>query len=171
MPAVVEIDAAELEGLALSLNVDRETMLAAAKTAANRAIAWARVQVARGLSERLGVRQESLEKRLRPRKAEGKNTRASLWIALNPLNAERANPTKTATGLRAGNRDFPGAFLARGRYGGRVAVRRKGAARTPLEAASFDVMAIAPQAITRGTWPGLNDRFIAFYQEELEARR
>lgn len=171
MPALVEIDTDELHGLALALEVDRKTMEAAIRVAANRAIAWARVQVARGMSQRLGIRESSIAKRLKERKANSSSKKASVWIALNPLNAERANPKKTPTGLKAGNQEFRGAFLAHGKYGGGlVAMRRKGKARKPLEGASFDILAIAPAMLTRGTWPGLNERFLAFYKEELERK-
>jgi hypothetical protein len=167
VPIVAEIDAGELEGLALSLQVDRRAMEAAAAAAARRAISWARTQIARGLAARLGVREQSISKRLKQR---SKGKRTSLWIALNPLNLASVGHTKASGGLRAGAREYHGGFVARGRYGGRVAMRRAGSSRTPLVAVSIDVLAVAPSEISRGAWPGLNERFIAFYQEELARR-
>lgn len=168
MPIVATIDTSELEGLAASLEVDRRAMEEAAAAAARRAISWARTQVARGLASRLGVGQQSISKRLRERR---KGARSSLWIALNPLNVASVAHSKTASGLRAAAREFRGGFVARGRYGGRVAMKRAGSSRTPLVAVSIDVLAQAPSEISRGTWPGLNERFLAFYLEELERRK
>ena len=171
MPLVIEIDPTELEGLALSLDLDKKAMQRAARVAANRAIRWARVQVARGLSTRLGVPQTAFMRRTKERNAKGRGSRASLWIALNPLNAAKAGARKTATGLRAGNVDLPGAFIGKGRYGGRVAMQRKGAARYPLKAASLDVLTAGREVINLQTWPELQARFLGFYTEELERRR
>lgn len=170
MPLVVDIDAAELEGLALRLEVDKKAMLAAIRRAANRAVAWGKTQIARGLSSRLGVPTRAMDKRLRARKASVRATRASLWVALNPLNAERAGASATAIGLRAGGRDFVGAFVATGRFGGKAAMRRVGNSRLPLESAAFDVIAEAPRVVTGESWPGLNEKFLEFYMQELERR-
>lgn len=171
MPLVIEIDAAELEGIALALEVDKRTMQRAARAAANKAMRWVRMHVARGLSSRLGVPQAAITKRLKERKARGSSSRASVWIGLSALNIARVNPRKTATGLRAGKQEFVGAFVGRGKYGGRVAMRRKGRARYPLEAASLDVLTPGREFIGREAWPGLNERFIELYRAELERRR
>lgn len=166
MPVIVEIDAAELDGLALSLNVVRKEAERAVRVAANRTARWARVQIARGLGARLGVPQSLLAgKRLT---AKSGRSGAKVWIALNPLNAAAAGARETGRGLRAGRTDFPGSFLIKGKHGGKAAVHRAGRARTPLEASSFDVMAAAPAEINRKAWPALNERFLEFYREELE---
>lgn len=168
MPVLVDIDAAELEGMALHLELTRKAAEQAVRAAANRTARWARVQIARGLASRLGLSpQLFMGKRLQ---AKSGRTGARVWIALNPLNAAAAGAKEAAGGLRAGRADFRGAFLAKGKFGGRTALRRQGRARTPLEAAGFDVLRVADAEINRKAWPALNEKFLAFYVEELERR-
>ena len=170
MPLVVDIDIAELEGMAAALELTGRDMEAAARVAAGRAARWARTQIARGLASRLGVPATLLGGR-RVSVKSGRSG-ARIWIALNPLNAANANPRETGRGLRAGRETFEGAFMIKGRHGhGRAAVRRQGRGRKPLAAASLDVLAVADAAINREAWPALNDRFLAFYAEELERKR
>lgn len=168
MPVLVDIDAAELEGMALHLDLTRKAAEQAVRAAANRTARWARVQIARGLASRLGISASLLQgKRLT---AKAGRSGARVWIALNPLNAAQAGARSAPGGLRAGRSDFRGAFLAKGKYGGRAALRRVGRSRLPLEGAGFDVLAAAPDEINRKAWPALNDRFLEFYTEELERR-
>lgn len=171
MPIVIHIDPAEIEGLALNLEVDRRAMLAAQRAAANRAARWARVAVARGMAQKLGVPQSVLtSKRVRVRKAGAGKSRASVWVGLNPINVAGLNPRRTASGLRAAGKDFPGAFVARGKYGARVAYRRRGRARYPLDAVAINVLSAAPKLIGKGAWPELNAKFLEFYRAELARR-
>lgn len=168
MPVVVELDADELEHLARELDLDRKAMERAVRVAAGRTARWARTQISRGLASRLGLPAKLLAgKRLT---AKSGRSGARVWVALNPVNAARAGAEKTAHGLRAAGRDFFGAFSLKSKHGGRAAVRRAGRARTPLEAASFDVVSAAPEEINGKAWPALNERFLAFYGEELERR-
>jgi hypothetical protein len=168
VPVVVDIDAAELEGMALHLDLNRKAAEQAVRAAANRTARWARVQIARGLASRLGISPSVLQgKRLQ---AKAGRTGARVWIALNPLNVAQAGAKTAPGGLRAGRSDFRGAFLAKGRYGGRAGLRRAGRSRLPLESAAFDVLAAAPDEINRKAWPALNDKFIELYREELERR-
>lgn len=168
MPVVVDIDAAELEGMALRLDLTRKAAEQAVRAAAGRTARWARVQIARGLASRLGISPSLLQgKRL---KASAGRNGARVWIALNPLNAAQAGARTAPAGLRAGRADFRGAFLANGKFGGKAALRRAGRSRLPLESAGFDVLGAAPDEINRKAWPALNEKFLAFYGEELERR-
>lgn len=167
MALVLDVDAHELHRMALQLDLDRRAMVSAAKKAAVQAARWARVQTARGLSSRLGVPQGAFAKRIT---AKRRKAGASLFVGLNPLNVVMAKPTKTPKGLRAGRDNFPGAFIGRGKYGGTAGLRRKGESRLPLEAASFDVVSAGTPLIDSDIWPGLNDRFIELYKQELERK-
>ena len=168
MPLLVDIDAAELDGIALHLQATRRAAEQALRAAASRVARWARVQIARGLAARLGLSPQLLQGKRMAVKAG--RTGARIWIALNQLNAAAAGARETAGGLRAGRADFRGAFLANGKYGGRAALRRQGRARVPLEAAGFDVLGAAATEIDRKAWPALNEKFLAFFREELERR-
>lgn len=167
MPIVIDIDAAELEHMAAALHLTARDMEQASRVAATRVARWARSQIARGLASRLGISQAALGGRRLTVKSGRSGAR--VWIALNPLNAANASPSRTSRGLRAGNTTFDRAFVMAGRYG-RAAMRRAGRARKPLEAASLDVLEAADAAITQEAWPELNARFLAFYTEELERR-
>lgn len=168
MPIELEIDAAELEGFALKLEASKRDMESSVRAAANKTARWARTQIARGLAARLGVPKDALAGRRLTAKS-GRNG-AKVWIALNPLNAYKAGPTQTARGLRAGGVDFAGAFVMSNAKGGKAAVRRKGSARLPLEAASLDVATPGTDEINSKVWPELNERFLEFYREELDRR-
>lgn len=169
MPVLVDIDADELEGMALRLDLTRKAAEQAVRAAAGRAARWARVQIARGLASRLGISPSVLQgKRLT---AKVGRSGARVWIALNPLNAAQAGARSAPGGLRAGRTDFRGAFLAKGQFGGgKAALRRAGRSRLPLESAGFDVLGAAPDEINRKAWPALNEKFLEFYGEELERR-
>lgn len=169
MPLLVDIDAAELDGIALHLQATRRAAEQAVRAAATRVARWARVQIARGLGARLGLSPQLLQGKRMAVKAG--RTGARVWIALNALNAAAAGAKETAGGLRAGRSDFRGAFIvAKGKYGGRSALRRQGRARVPLEAAGFDVLGAADAEINRKAWPEMNEKFLAFFREELERR-
>lgn len=163
MALTVEIDPAELEFLAAQLELDKKAMVSAAKSAANKAVRWARVQAARGLSSRLGIPQGAFKSRVKARTGK----KSSVWIALNQLNVLKAGAKKTSRGLRAGREEFLGAFETKGKFGGTAGLRRKGKARTPLESASFDVAQAGTPLINSEVWPGLNERFLNFYKSEL----
>jgi hypothetical protein len=179
VPIELEIDVAELEGFGLKLEASARDMERAVRTAANRTARWARTQIARGLAARLGVPKDALAgKRLT---AKSGRSGAKVWIALNPLNAYKASPSQMAAligplragerrGLRAGGVDFAGAFVMTSKHGGKAAVQRRGRARFPLEAASLDVATPGTLEINSKVWPELNDRFLAFYREELDRR-
>jgi len=168
VPIELDIDLAELEGFALKLEASRRDMEGAVRSAANKTARWARTQIARGLAGRLGVPTAALAgKRL---KAKSSRNGARVWIALAPLNAYKAGPTKTARGLRAGRTDFAGAFVIAGKHGGRAAVQRRGSARLPLLAASLDIATPATDEINSKVWPALNEQFITFYRAELDRR-
>ena len=92
-----------------------------------------------------------------------------MWVALRPLNVARVGPRKTRRGLSGAGQHFDDAFVAKARYG-RAALRRKGKARTPLEAVSLDVHIAAEPAIDLRIWPRMQEQFIRFYQAELERR-
>lgn len=165
----LELDLDELEGLAARFDVAGRAMERAALVAANRAVRWARVQLQRGLAARLGVPQNALQGRLKALVARRRGS-AAVWIALAPLNVVRARPKVTRTGVAAAGRDFEGAFVGRGRYGGRAGLRRKGAARTPLEAVSLDVAGVGVPLIRLQAWPELEAQFLRLYVAELERR-
>lgn len=170
MSFVLELDVASLDGLAKALDADAKIMEQAARVAANRAIRWGRAQIARGLSARLGLAQGVISKRMRERRAKGRSRRASLWLGLNPVNVARLNPRKTSQGLRAGRNVYPGAFIARGRYGGTVAYRRAGKARKPLETVSVRLYGPAREFLAGGGWSSIQDRFAQLYLAEVEKR-
>lgn len=170
MSFVLEFIAAELDGLAKALNADAKIMQQAARVAANRAIRLGRAQIARGLSARLGLPQGAISKRMRERKATARKSRASLWLGLNPVNVGSLNPRKTSKGLRAGRTLFPGAFLGRGRYGGKVAYRRAGTARLPLETVVVRLYDPAREYLAAGGWASIHDRFVEIYLSEVEKR-
>ena len=165
MPIVVTIDADELEGIGELFDAAPSLMMRAARIAANRTVRWARTQIARGLSARLGAPIGAISARVLARPGRGRP--ASVWIALNPLNAAKANPSVRGGGLSAGREYFHGAFLAQGRYGGQAGLRRKGRGRLPLEAASLDVLSPGDEQI-REHWPSVNERFLDEYRRELE---
>lgn len=166
MPFVLEFDEAALEAMASELELTQRDIERAIAVAASRTARWARSQIARGLASRLGVSQAVLSgKRLT---AKSGRSSARVWVALNPLNLASAGATATARGLRAGRQSMDGAFLMKGRYG-KAAMRRQGRKRKPLEAASIDVLNEGTPAINQA-WPALNERFLAFYAEELERR-
>lgn len=170
MPLLVEIDLDELAGLAAKLDADGRVMRGAAQAAANRTVRWARSQVQRELAGRLGVPQGALKGRLKALAARRGRTTAALWIALLPLNVVRARPRRTRRGLSTAREDFPAAFVGSGKYGGKVAMRRKGEPRTPLEAVSLDVATAAKPLLTSHSWPRIQEQFIRYYRAELERR-
>lgn len=170
MSFILELDVASLDGLAAGLGADAKIMQQAARVAANRAIRFGRAQIARGLSARLGLPQGVLAKRMRERKANARTKRASLWLGLNPVNVASLNPRKTSSGLRAGRNLYPGAFVARGRYGGKVAYRRAGKARVPLEPVSVRLYGPAREFLASGGWSSIQDRFVQLYLAEVEKR-
>lgn len=170
MSFVLEFDVRSLDGLAAGLGADAKIMQQAARVAANRAIRQGRAQVARGLAQRLGLPQGPVAKRMRSRPASARSRRASLWIGLNPINVARLNPRKTRQGLRAGRSVYAGAFVARGRYGGRVAYRRAGKSRLPLETVSVRLYDPAREYLSAGGWSRIQDRFTQLYVSEVEKR-
>lgn len=164
MPIVMTVDADELAGIANLLGAAPDLMMRAARTSANRTVRWARTQIARGLASRLGVPAGPVSARVKARPSSGRP--ASVWIALNPLNAGKVG-RESGRGLVAGREYFHRAFFAKGRYGGRAGLKRVGRARLPLEAASIDVLGPGGEEIGVA-WPAMNDRFVAEYRRELE---
>jgi hypothetical protein len=170
VPIVLNLDLDELAGLAARLDADGRVMRNAARVAANRTVRWARVQVQRDLAARLRVPQGAIKRRLRALTSTRSRPNAALWIALRPLNLARVTPRATRHGLAAAGQDFHGGFVALGKYGGKVALRRKTRARTPLEAVSLDVAKAAGPLIEAEAWPRIQEQFLRFYRAELERR-
>src|SRR5688572_8279490 len=154
----------ELAGLAAKLDAEGRVMRNAARVAANRTVRWARLQLQRGLAARLQVPQVALKGRLKALTANRARSSAAVWIALRPLNIVRTRPRATRHGLAAGGQDFAGAFVGQGKYGGKVAMRRKSQSRTPLEGVSLDVARAARPLIETSSWPRIQEQFIRFYR-------
>lgn len=171
MPILIEVDADELEGLAIGLRADGRIVQQAARAAANRAVRWARVQLARRMSSRLSVPARALASRFKVNKKAGaRSSSAQLWIGLTQVNAARLRTRKTRAGLKAGERVFAGAFIGKGKYGGRVAMRRIGRDRLPVEAVALNLLDPARSFIASEAWPGVQARFVELYVQEIEKR-
>jgi hypothetical protein len=103
---------------------------------------WLRARSVRGLSAELKIQQKIVRRRLKTFKLtrKGENQAITVWYGLDPIAfIYLGTPKKTATGVRVGNFEIPGGFVARGANGNLQVFKRIGSARLPLAKQSLDV--------------------------------
>lgn len=85
----------------------------AVRRAQNKTIRWTRTQVRRAVSREAQLPQKLLKGRFRLSTASARNTRAILWVGLNPIPAiDAGNARQTKRGVTVGKHRFDHAFIA-----------------------------------------------------------
>lgn len=167
----IEIDAREIRRIASEFAATEDQLRAAWRRAKTRTATRMRTEARKALRQGLGLRSAAiLRARLRLR-----NTRdtASLWVGLNdvPATAIKGRPRQGATGASIGERQFPGAFIGRGRdSGARMIFKRKGRSRLPIYAVTVPIKDEGERVLEREVMDDMADTLMRNFVAEVRAR-
>jgi hypothetical protein len=138
----LEIDQDGLEQAAAAMAATAPQVEKALARTLRKMALWLRARSVRGLSSELKIQQKIVRRRLKTFKLtrKGENQAVTVWYGLDPIAyIYLGTPKKTPTGVRVGNYDIPGGFVARGANGNMQVFKRVGSARLPLAKQSLDI--------------------------------
>lgn len=129
----------------------------------------------KGLKSELDIkRSNALRKRLRSIKLKKTgNEGVKLWYGLSdmPVSWFNGRPVKTATGAKFRNVEYPGAFIASGKYTkGKTIFKRKGKSRLHIEEQLFPINDKADIYIEDRVFIQVETIFWPLFRREIEAR-
>ncbi len=166
----VQIDAAELKGLADALGATEKQVEAARTRALKRTAATVRRMASRRLVKGLDLRAAAvIRRRLREiRKGRG----LQLWFGLNdlPADAFKGRVRQTGAGVEVGRRSYPGAFIGRDSGGRQQVFKRRGSGRLPIDVETSEIKAQADEIIGAGIFAEVGAIFMRNFQQDLRAR-
>lgn len=173
----VELNSKDLQRIADEFAASEKDIRRAFSRALGRTSRKLRTEARKALREGLKLRAASVLKarlrlaRYRPR---GSGMGASqLWVGLNdlPATAFKGTPRETASGARVGDRQFPGAFVGRGRDSGKkIVFRRRGRKRLPVYAETVPIQDEANAILEREVFAEVDDIMMRNFRAELRAR-
>ncbi|ADP96431.1 prophage LambdaW5, minor tail protein Z-like protein [Marinobacter adhaerens] len=170
----LEIHADRMNQLQLDLQATDTEVRQALRSTLGKMGRWLRTQSARGLSRELDIKQKALRRRLKSFrvKTKGNKTEITVWYGLDPIDYMDLSPRQTNTGVSAGRRRVPGAFIAQARGANRKVFKRVGKERLPIEKQTVPIQDKANVWIEDellGT-AAFDKRFLTVFERELEWR-
>lgn len=131
----LEVHADQLNRLQLDLMATDAEVRKAFGSTLNKMARWLKSQSARGLSKELDIKQKALRRRLKSFRvrSKGGQSEVTVFYGLDPIDYMDLTPRQTSSGVSAGKRRVPGAFIASVQGGNRKVLKRKGAKRLPIE--------------------------------------
>jgi hypothetical protein len=167
----VEVDASEIRRIASEFAATEEQLRAAWRRAKTRTASRMRTKARQALRQGLGLRSAAiLRARLRLRNARDS---AELWVGLNdvPATAIKGRPRQGASGVSVGERDFPGAFIGRGRDSrSRMVFKRTGRARLPIYAVTTPIKDDGDRVLEGEVMNDMVDTLMRNFVAEVRAR-
>lgn len=170
-----EIEWNDLRRIGDELGASEKQIKLALSRALNRTASKLRTLSAKGLRDDLELKRlNALRKRLKSIKLrKGRLEGVMLWYGLNdmPVSWFKGTPKQTTTGATFRGRDFPGAFVASGRYTkGKTIFKRKGKARLHIEEQLMPVKDKADVFVEDRIFVQVEQIFWPLFRRELEAR-
>ncbi|KVE35262.1 hypothetical protein [Burkholderia sp. TSV86] len=170
-----EIEWGDLRRIGDELQASEKQIVFALHRSLHRTASKLRMLSARGLRDELELkRMNALRKRLKSIKLrKGAGEGVQLWYGLNdmPVSWFKGRPVKTATGARFRGHDFPGAFVARSRYGkGKTIFKRTGKSRLHIEEQLMPIKDQADVFVEDKIFVQVEQIFWPLFRRELEAR-
>lgn len=172
----LQIDPGQLQAIADEFKASEKDLRRAFSRALSRTSRSLRTQARKELRQGLGLRSAAVLrarlqlKRFRPR-GSGMGG-AMLWVGTNdmPATAFKGAPRSTPGGAKVGGRQFPGAFVARGRASGkRIVFRRKGSGRLPIVAETVPIDDDADPIVAE-VYDQAVERLLQNFRAEVRAR-
>lgn len=177
MPLHFDLDEREISELLDAAGLNERQAKFALGRALNRTAATLRQRSAKGLKSELDIKRMAyLRRRLKSvklRLSSGQGVR--LWYGLNdmPVSTLRGSIQSTSDGAsfsgKAGQETFKGAFINRGRYG-RTIVKRRGAARLPIEEAAMPVKDRMDIFVEDQVFDQIDEIFWKHFERDVRAR-
>lgn len=170
-----DIEWSDLQRIGEELGATQKQVKFALSRALARTASKLRTMSARGLKNELDLKRVSaLRKRLKSLKLrKGGIEGVQLWYGLNdmPVSWLKGRAKETAKGASFRGVEYPGAFIARSRYGrGQTIFKRKGKARLHIEEQLSPVKDQAEVYVEDQVFVRVEDIFWPLFKRELAAR-
>lgn len=171
-----QIDDSQLRLVANELQATDKQVYQAFARALRRTVTTLRTLAARGLRNELQLRVLNLlRKRLKTtmRSNSSRFAEGSLWVGVNDMPASwfKGTPKQTASGATARGQNFPGAFVAKSKYKGRLTVfKRTGSARLHIEEQNLRVDDSAQEFVEDKVFADVETIFWQHFRRDLAAR-
>jgi alanyl-tRNA synthetase len=130
----IRIDASQLDRVALDFVATEKQAERALRSTLGKMAKWVKTRSVRGLASELKIPQRVVRRRvktLKARKTAG-GSQIAIWYGQNPAAMIYLNARQNSTGVTAGAYTRNGAFIAKGKGGGKQVFKRAGKARLPL---------------------------------------
>ncbi|WP_284266131.1 hypothetical protein [Roseicyclus amphidinii] len=173
----IDVDPKEFQRLEKLFGATEDQIRKAWWRAQSRTATHLRLKARMALRKGLDLRANKyLKARLRLSGRAGSDRRLSasfLWVGLNdlPVRAFKGAPRRTASGVNAAGRSFPGAFIGTGKDSGvRIVFRRRGRKRLPIFAETVPIQETAGDILENEVMSETAEFLMRTFRNELRAR-
>lgn len=132
----IDLDLKGRDEIVASLAATEKQVATAVRSTVRQLAGWLRTRATRGMSKELDIPIRVLRRRLKTLKLRTSADGSSmvLWFGLNPVGLIYLGAKQTKTGVTAGKRKVPGAFIAKGQV-----FKRLGKPRYPIRVQRADI--------------------------------